>query len=67
MWPLRVAEKSWANIETFLEAFQYALGTLKPMGWDALDLSKTFGLARGASSHSQKGAFRESAAATLGL
>ncbi len=46
MWPLQMAEKSWVDIETFIEAFQQAFNVYKPSGWDAIDLDESFRLAR---------------------
>jgi hypothetical protein len=45
-WPLQIAEKSWAELEPFLEAYQYALEHLKPKGVDAIDLQLSASLAR---------------------
>ena len=46
MWPLQMAEKSWVDIETFIEAFQQALLVHKPDEMGKLDLSESFDLAR---------------------
>jgi hypothetical protein len=45
-WPLQVAEKSWAEIEPFLEAYQRALELLKPEGMEAVDLHLSSEIAR---------------------
>jgi hypothetical protein len=45
-WPLQMADKSWVRIETFLEAYQKALGLLNPKGVDALNLPLSFEMAR---------------------
>jgi hypothetical protein len=45
-WPLQIAEKSWADLESFLEAYQYALEHLKPKGLEAVDLQLSASLAR---------------------
>lgn len=47
MWPLQLAEKSWADIEMFIEAFEQALRILQPANWEKLDLASSFSLARG--------------------
>jgi hypothetical protein len=45
-WPLQMADKSWVRIETFLEAYQKALELLNPKGVDALNLPRSFEMAR---------------------
>jgi hypothetical protein len=45
-WPLQIAEKSWADLESFLEAYRYALDQLKPKGVEAVDLQLSASLAR---------------------
>jgi hypothetical protein len=45
-WPLQMADKSWAPIEPFLEAFQQALVRLQPKGVERLDISASFAMAR---------------------
>jgi hypothetical protein len=45
-WPLQIAEKSWPDLESFLEAYQYALEHLKPKGVEAVDLQLSASLAR---------------------
>jgi hypothetical protein len=45
-WPLQIAEKSWADLESFLEAYRYALEHLKPKGVEAVDLQLSASLAR---------------------
>lgn len=45
-WPLQIAEKSWADLELFLEAYRYALEHLKPKGVEAVDLQLSASLAR---------------------
>jgi hypothetical protein len=45
-WPLQMAEKSWVEIEPFLEAYQQALDLLKPKGLEAVDLSLSSEVAR---------------------
>jgi hypothetical protein len=45
-WPLQVADKSWAEIEPFLEAYQQALQLLKPKGLEALDLPLSLEIAQ---------------------
>jgi hypothetical protein len=37
-WPLQMADKSWAKIEPFLEAYERALVLLKPKGVEKIDL-----------------------------
>jgi hypothetical protein len=46
MWPLHIAEKSWAPIEPFLEAYQRAIQLLKPRGLDKVDFAESAKLAR---------------------
>jgi hypothetical protein len=43
---LQIAEKSWAEIEPFLEAYQKALELLKPKGLEAIDLPLSSEIAR---------------------
>lgn len=45
-WPLQIAEKSWAEIEPFLEAYQQALELLQPKGLEAIDLHLSSEIAR---------------------
>jgi hypothetical protein len=45
-WPLQIAEKSWADLESFLEAYQYVLEHLEPKGVEAVDLQLSASLAR---------------------
>jgi hypothetical protein len=46
MWPLQIADKSWAPIEPFLEAFGMALELLHPKGVEAIDVSLSSSIAR---------------------
>jgi hypothetical protein len=46
MWPLQIADKSWAEIEPFLEAYQRALELLQPKGWEKIDVSLSSSIAR---------------------
>jgi hypothetical protein len=46
MWPLQIADKSWAKIEPFLEAYQRALELLQPKGWKRIDVSLSSSVAR---------------------
>ena len=46
MWPLQMAEKSWADLDAFLTAFSEALVTHSPPGWKDLDLEASFQKAR---------------------
>lgn len=45
-WPLQIADKSWADLESFLEAYQHALDLLQPKGIEAVDLPLSASLAR---------------------
>jgi hypothetical protein len=46
MWPIQIAEKSWAPIEPFLEAYQQALRLLRPNGVERIDLAASLAKAR---------------------
>ena len=46
MWTLQIAEKTWAPIEPFLEAFSKAHELLKPEGGDQLDMELSASMAR---------------------
>lgn len=46
MWPVQMAEKSWVDIEVFLEAFRNALLALRPTDLGTIDSEATFALAR---------------------
>jgi hypothetical protein len=45
-WPLQIADKPWADLESFLEAYQRALQLLQPKGIEVIDLSLSFSMAR---------------------
>jgi hypothetical protein len=45
-WPLQIADKSWADVETFLEAYQKALEILRPKGFETIDLTLSASMAR---------------------
>jgi hypothetical protein len=46
MWPLQMAEKSWIDIETFIEAFQQAVVVHKLDSLGTLDLAASYARAR---------------------
>ena len=45
-WPVQLAEKSWVDIEAFLNAFTKALELHNPDGQDQIDLEASFKAAR---------------------
>jgi DNA-binding transcriptional ArsR family regulator len=46
MWPLQLAEKSWVNVEAFIQAFDSALNVHAPVGFEQIDRAATYELAR---------------------
>lgn len=45
MWPMHMAEKSWVNLETFIEAFKMALTTHRPASVGQLNLEASIAAA----------------------
>jgi hypothetical protein len=45
-WPLQMADKSWVQIDTFLEAYQQALVLLQPPGVEDVDVEQSLDIAR---------------------
>jgi hypothetical protein len=45
-WPLQIADKSWARLEPFLEAYQKAFELLKPKSIEKVNVDLSVFLAR---------------------